>query len=61
MRAGYSAARDPKIALAYGASFIARGNLAIVGTFLALWGANFGTEELGMDRAAALALGLASA
>lgn len=55
VRAGYSAARDPKIALAYGASFIARGNLAIVGTFLALWGANFGTEELGMDRAAALA------
>ena len=55
IRAGYSAARDPKIALAYGASFIARGNLAIVGTFLALWGANFGTEDLGMDRATALA------
>ncbi|HEY1075807.1 MAG TPA: MFS transporter, partial [Fontimonas sp.] len=55
LRAGYSAARDPRIALAYGASFIARGNLAIVGTFLALWGANHGTTELGLERAAALA------
>ena len=50
-----AAAADPRIALAYGASFIARGNLAIVGTFLALWGANYGTSELGLDRAAALA------
>lgn len=54
-REGYAAARDPRIALAYGASFIARGNLAIVGTFLALWGTNYGTTELGLDRAAALA------
>lgn len=54
-KAGYAAARDPRIALAYGASFIARGNLAIVGTFLALWGANYGTAELGMGRAEALA------
>lgn len=54
--AGYrAAAHDSRIALAYGASFIARGNLAIVGTFLALWGTNYGTTELGMDRAAALA------
>ena len=54
-KSGYAAARDPRIALAYGASFIARGNLAIVGTFLALWGANYGTAELGMGRAEALA------
>ncbi len=54
-RAGYAAARDPRIALAYGASFIARGNLAIVGTFLALWGANYGSLELGLPRAEALA------
>ena len=54
-RVGYQAARDPRIALAYGASFIARGNLAIVGTFLALWGANYGTTELGLNRAEALA------
>lgn len=55
LRSGFSAARDPLIALAYAASFIARGNLAIVGTFLALWGANYGSTELGMDRATALA------
>ncbi len=54
-RAGYGAARDPRIALAYGASFVARGNLAIVGTFLALWGANYGTSVLGLPRAEALA------
>ena len=54
-RVGYSAARDPRIALAYGASFIARGNLAIVGTFLALWGTNYGTTVLGLGRAEALA------
>lgn len=55
-RAGYqAAARDPRIALAYAASFIARGNLAIVGTFLALWGANYGTSVLGLVRSEALA------
>lgn len=54
-RVGYFAARDPRIALAYGASFIARGNLAIVGTFLALWGTNYGTTVLGLPRAEALA------
>ncbi len=53
--AGFHAARNPRIALAYGASFIARGNLAIVGTFLALWGANYGTSELGLSRSEALA------
>ncbi len=55
MRVGYRAAANRRIALAYGASFVARGNLAIVGTFLALWGANYGSTELGLDRGAALA------
>lgn len=55
-RAGYRAARDDRrIALAYAASFIARGNLAIVGTFLALWATNYGTTAAGMVRADALA------
>ncbi len=52
---GVTAAKDPGIALAYGASFVARGNLAIVGTFFTLWLANYGTVELGMGRAEALA------
>ena len=54
-REGILAARDQGIALAYGASFVARGNLAIVGTFFTLWLANYGTLELGMSRAEALA------
>ena len=54
-RQGLVAAKDKGIALAYGAAFVARGNLAIVGTFFALWLANYGTAELGMNRADALA------
>ena len=54
-RQGLLAAKDRGIALAYGASFVARGNLAILGTFLGLWLANYGTVELGMSRADALA------
>lgn len=52
---GLGAARDPGIALAYGASFVARGNLAVVGTFLALWLTTHGTADLGMTAADALA------
>ena len=55
IREGIDAAKDPGIALAYGAAFVSRGDLAIVGTFLALWIANHGTENLGMTRADALA------
>ncbi len=54
-REGLDAARDPGIALAYAAAFNSRGDLAVVGTFLLLWIANHGTEELGMTRAAAVA------
>lgn len=55
LREGLLAARDKGIALAYGASFVARGNLTIVGTFFALWLANYGTLELGISRADAMA------
>ncbi|MGI9233380.1 MAG: MFS transporter [Woeseiaceae bacterium] len=51
---GVKAGKDPGIALAYGASFVARGNLAVVGTFLALWLTTYGTTELGMTAADAL-------
>ena len=54
-REGLLAARDHGIALAYGASFVARGNLAIVGTFFTLWLANYGTLEMGISRADAMA------
>ncbi len=56
---GVKAARDPGIALAYGASFVARGNLAVAGTFLALWLTTYGTTELGMSAADALSKGAA--
>ena len=55
MREGIVAAKDPGIALAYAASFVARGNLAIVGTFFTLWLANHGTIEMGMTRADSMA------
>lgn len=55
MRRGLIAAKDPGIALSYGAAFVSRGNLAIVGTFFTLWLANYGTSELGLTRAEALA------
>jgi len=51
---GIKAAKDPGIALAYGASFVARGNLAVVGTFLALWLTTHGTTNLGLTAADAL-------
>ncbi len=54
-RKGLVAARDPGVALSYGAAFVSRGNLAIVGTFFTLWIANYGTTELGLSRADALA------
>ena len=53
-KAGFVSAKNPKIALAYAAAFVSRGNLAIVGTFFTLWLANYGTAELGMTRADAL-------
>jgi MFS family permease len=63
---GMQAAKDPGIALAYGASFIARGNVALVGTFFTLWLKQYGIIELDLSSAEALAkagmmLGIAQA
>jgi MFS family permease len=52
---GLLAAKDPGIALAYGASFVARGNLVVVGTFFTLWLSQYGVDNLGMNKADALA------
>jgi len=40
--------RNPRIALAFGAAFIARGDLVILGAFLQLWTKNAGLEQ-GLD------------
>ncbi|MEH6568275.1 MAG: MFS transporter [Halioglobus sp.] len=45
---GARAAKDPAIALSYGAAFISRGDLAVTGAFMSLWLVQFGTGELGM-------------
>ena len=54
---GVAEARRPIIALAYAASFVARGNLAVVGTFFTLWASIYGTTELGMTSAEAIKKG----
>ncbi|WP_337879421.1 MFS transporter, partial [Rheinheimera sp.] len=51
---GVKAAREPGIALAYGAAFVSRANLTIVGAFMTLWLSHYGTEQAGMSGAEAL-------
>ena len=45
LRDGFGAAREPGIALSYGAAFISRGDLAITGAFVFLW-----LVQIGVDR-----------
>ncbi len=54
MRTGFRiAVESPRVAVAYGAAFIGRGDLIIVSTFLSLWVVQFGTEN-GLDTAESL-------
>lgn len=53
---GFSAARNPRIALAYACAFIARGDLVVIGTFVNLWGTKAGMAA-GMEPAGATAQG----
>ena len=53
-REGIVAARNPAVLLAYGAAFVSRGDLAVVGTFLTLWVSHDAAEH-GMDATHALA------
>lgn len=56
-RAGFrAAAENPRIGVAYGAAFVARGDLVVVGTFLVLWG-QVAAQGQGMDPAAAVDAG----
>lgn len=57
LREGLAEARRPLIGLAYASSFVARGNLAVVGTFFTLWASVYGTQTLGMSSAEAVSKG----
>ncbi|MDX2221246.1 MAG: MFS transporter [Rhodospirillaceae bacterium] len=48
VKGALKAATNPRIALAYAAAFIARGDLVILGTFLTLWATNAGVDS-GME------------
>lgn len=37
IREGITAAKDPGVALSYGAAFVSRGHLLVIGSFLAVW------------------------
>jgi MFS family permease len=50
---GFSAARNPRVALAYSAAFIARGDQSVNATFLILWGTLAG-KAAGMNSAEAV-------
>lgn len=53
---GFAHARNPRILLAYGAAFIARGDQSVNATFLILWGTLAG-KAAGMEPAAAVMSG----
>ena len=54
LRHGARAAKDPGIALSYGAAFISRGDLAVTGAFMSLWLVQFGMSELGLPASEAM-------
>lgn len=55
LKQGVAYARQPKIALSYGAAFISRGDLAVTGAFMGLWLVQFGTINLNMQPSQAMA------
>ncbi len=64
LREGFGAARSPRIALAYAAAFIARGDVVVVGMYLSLWAQRAGSAAgLAPDEAqsqAGIMLGIVS-
>jgi MFS family permease len=44
VREGFGAARNPRVALAYAAAFISRGDVVVVGMYLSLWAQRIGSE-----------------
>ncbi|MFV8819179.1 MFS transporter [Haliea sp. E17] len=54
LREGMAAARDPGVALAYGAAFISRGDLAVTSAFVSLWLVQVGVADHGLSPSAAM-------
>lgn len=44
IREGIAAGRNPRIALAYAAAFVARGDVVVVGMYLSLWATRIGSD-----------------
>lgn len=61
MRKGMAAARNPRIALAYGTAFASRGDIAVVGTYLALWSSQAAVAAGGGNAASASTAGMLTA
>ncbi len=47
VREGLQAAKDPGVALSYGAAFVSRGDNAVLGTFIVLWVTTYLNDPLG--------------
>jgi MFS family permease len=56
IKVGFTAAKNPRIALSYAAAFTSRGDLVVVGVFVSLWAVQAGTEA-GLDTGEALQKG----
>ena len=56
IRIGFTAARNPRIALSYASAFTARGDLVVVGLFVTLWSVQAGTAA-GLEASEALKQG----
>lgn len=50
-----AALKDPGVALSYGAAFISRGDLAVTGSFMMLWGTQEAKAQLGLEASEAMA------
>ena len=61
MKVGLQAARNPRIALAYGTAFASRGDIAVVGTYLALWSSQASVAAGGGNADAAKTAGMLTA
>ncbi len=58
VKEGLQAAKDPGVALSYGAAFISRGDNAVLGTFIVLWVAKYVDDPVGGQAAGGKVMGI---